>query len=695
MKKIKVALCGQPNVGKSALFNVLTNKRVQVANWPGTTVEKHEGSMKYGDYIIEFVDLPGIYGFSSITLEERIARKYILSGEPDVILVLIDSIYPERTMYLAIQVAEITSRVIFVFTKSDLTHVHGIHIDYDKLENRLKIPVVPVSVVSGRGIDYLIRTIIDVYEGRRGRSGLLEVDYRELEPFINSIVGILNNYRDRIVYPLKWLAVRLLEGDKELEEIVERILGKSVMDEIRFIRVEATNLLKRDLVEITSQYRFQYISSLLDKIVIRTRIEAGKADRFSRLFYNPWLGSLLSLLILISVFILVFILNTGFPLSTLLNLLGYGDLAEIVEEYSLSSLMDKLISITGDALVSILGENLITKFIVEAVLNGVGAVLVFLPLILLVSFFLAVLEDSGLAPRIAVSTQIFLEKLGLSGHAIFPITLSLGCNVPSILSTRAIPDHRERFRLLLTTPFIPCQARLVVILAFASALKRFSSALLIIYSYAVAFIIFMLINKLLYVIDLRRGYAVSPELVLEVPPIHRPIPRVVWWITWINTRHFLRKAGLIIFSASIVIWFLTNYSPSFNIVNEAGESIAATIAKIFTPLLQPIGIVGENSWVIALSLLIGFVAKELVISTLLVSTGSSSMRMALDYIGLSDPQIAAITTFTVLYVPCLATLSAFYGELRSVKYTLLLIFIMITVGYIAMLSTYLISSLFY
>ncbi len=688
MKKIRVAVSGQPNVGKSTLFNVLTNNKVQVANWPGVTVERHEGRRVYKDYLIEFIDLPGIYGFSSLTIEERIARRYILSGEPDVLLILVDSMNPERTMYLALQALELMPKTILVFTKSDLVHVHGIHINYEALEHRLKTPVVPVSAATGRGIEKLLETIVEVAEGRKGRRNVLEIDYGELNPFIESIYRVLEKHRDKIKYPLRWAAVRLLEGDDELEKEFRVLLGENVLEEIRRIRGEAEEILKRSPAEIASIHRFEYISRLLEHIVIRTRVEAGRGRVLTKYLYNPLIGPLLGVSILVGVFLLAFIVNTGFPLNTLLEAMGYSEYAEAVETYSLSGLMDQAFTLLGDMIYNSFGESPITHLVVDGILGGVGAILVFLPLIIIVSFTLALLEDSGLAPRIAVSMHNLLSKIGVSGHAVFPMTLSLGCNVPAILAARATPDPRERFRLILTLPFIPCQARLVVILALATALRSYSGGLLILYGYAVAFLVFVAVNKILYIYDRRRGYVVSPEILLEIPPLHKPLPRVVWWLTWSSTKHFLLKAGIVIFLSSILIWGITSYSPTLEYVDDPGESIAASLSRILAPLLSPVNIVGEKAWIPVFALVMGFVAKEIVISALMITTGAEDVRDAVEYIGLNDPQVAAITVFSILYVPCLATLAVIYSETRSIKYMLLAIAMMMAIAYIVMIITY-------
>ena len=688
---IEVGVVGQPNVGKSTLFNVLTGRRVHVANWPGVTVEKHEGFTEYRGRKIKLVDLPGIYGFSATSLEEKIARKYILSKEPDVILVIVDSLNPERTMYLTIQTLEITPKVVIAFTKTDLTHAHGIHINYHALAHRLGVPAVPVSALTGTGFRELLKAIIDIAEGKTGRRNPLKIDYGELNPFIDSAVEILREIRG-FNYPLRWLAVRLLEGDRELEEEIRRAGGEQVLSRIKTIREEIRRVFHAEPAELLSIKRFEFINKILDGILVRVDVSKPRIDH-TRLFYHPVIGPLLSVLILIGIFTVAFTVNTGFPLNIILKSLGLPDAASAIEEYSVGGLMEAGLGILSDWLHNILGDNLVSSLLVDGIINGVGTVLTFLPLIMIVAFMLAVLEDSGLAPRIAVGIHNLLSKIGVSGHAIFPMTMGLGCNVPAIMATRAIPDYREKIRLTMTLPFIPCQARLVVILAFASALSGLNGALLILYGYLSAFIAFTFVNRLLYEYDKRKHGVKQPEILLELPPIHKPLWKVVWWHVWDSSKHFLIKAGTIIFLLSIITWGAVTYTPSLTIAESPEESIAASMAQIFAPLLAPIGLKDTQAWVLAFALLIGFMAKEAVIGSITVITGTDTVREAFALLGLTDTEIAALTVFTILYVPCMATLAVMYFETRSWKQTLLALALMMLIAYIGMLITYAIGSI--
>ncbi len=695
-REITVAVMGQPNVGKSTLFNILTGRNVHVANWPGVTVERHEGWREYRGYRLHFVDLPGIYGLSASTLEEVIARSYLVSGEPDVVLVLIDSTIPERTMYLLLEVLELYPRTIAVFTKSDLAHPQGIHINPHALERRLGIPVIMVSAATGQGVEELLEAIVRVGEGVAGRREPLKINYGDLEPFIHSAEEILSKTSLAQDYPVRWLAIRLLEGDSDLEARLREHGEDEALRRILRLREEIRSILRRRPEEVFAQRRFNYLMEVIRGCIVRIeKARMGVHERFDQLIMHPFIGPIISFLILIALFIIVFTINTGFPLNLILEAMGYGEAASAIEEYSLAGLMDHAIGYLGEYVADALegSPDWLVSLVVDGVIGGVGAVLVFLPLITLIALMLALLEDSGLAPRIAVSLNNLLNRIGLSGHAVFPMTLSLGCNVPAVMATRATPNYRERIRLLLTIPFIPCQARLVVILAFASALHGIGGVALVAMSYTGAFLVFSLINKVLYTRERRKGYAEEPELLLEIPPLHRPLPKVIWWLTWDSVKHFLRKAGTIIFLVSIIAWAMLYYTPSLRPAEDPGESIGAGLAKIFSPLLYPLGLNSDQAWMIAYALIIGFLAKEAVVGSLAILTGSSGAGEAVEALGLSDPQIAGLTMFSVLYVPCVATLAVIYGESRSIKLTLLAIALMLIVAYITSLATYFLANI--
>jgi len=695
---MRVALVGNPNVGKSTLFNVLTGETVHVGNWPGVTVELKEGLKVYEGRRICFIDLPGTYGISATSLEEVVTREFIVTQRPELVAVLVDATAPERTIYIALQVLELTPNVIILFTKADEAHSRGVHIHYDKLEEYLGVPVVPVSALHGEGLRELLETIVN-FKRRVRRRDPLKIDYDGLEYFIQDIIRVISGSKALRSYPPRWVAIRLLEGDDRLEEIIVKAGEKIILKEISRIKQAAMSSLGKDLTGLMMRIRFEYADSLLRKVVVRSEI---KSKEGIDIFQRPFIGPLISILILFAAFFTVFAINTGFPLNIIAKFAGRPDLAAVIEEYSISGLLEAGFTLLSDwfsALMSPVAPHWIVSLVSDGIISGLGAVLSFFPLILMVSLFLAALEDSGIAPRMATSFHEFFSKFGLSGRAIYPYLISMGCNVPGVMASRTSLDESERYEVIMSAPFIPCQARLVVALAFASAISAApliqASVVLIVYliGFSVALITSALVRRIYFK---ERG---GPELVIELPPLHSPKAKVVWWITWDNTKHFLHKAGVIIFSLSIVVWGLLYLGPQGYLPDIYGSnffqySYAAILGQAVAPFLAPLGLSFQQGWKVGFALINGFVAKEVVLSSIqMLYGGAVDPEAAIRALGLNTAQLLAILVYIMLYVPCMATLAVMYQESKSVKLTLGGLTYMLVIAYVLSLITYFILSL--
>lgn len=691
---VTVALAGNPNVGKSTLFNVLTGETAHVGNWPGVTVELKEGVREYRGSKICFIDLPGTYGISATSMEEVIAREFIISGQPDIVAVLVDSTAPERTIYLAVQIMELVPNVLIVLTKYDEAHVKGVHIHVDKLEEYLGVPVVPVSAITGEGIRELLDTVVD-FGKRLKRTEPLRIDYGGLEYFIREAQAVLEGSEALKDFPSRWAAIMLLEGDPRLEEMLREAGEKEVLQKIGRLRESARRIIGKDLTEYVIKTRFDFVDSIIRKVVVRSEIKAGGGA--GDIFQRPVVGALASLGLIFAVFLAVFSINTGFPLNIIMDFLGRPDLAKAIEAFSISGLVGDGFTALANAAAWTLepyAPEWFVSLLADGIITGIGSVLSFFPLILMVFLFLAALEDSGLAPRMAVSFHNFFSKFGLSGRAIYPFVVSLGCNVPGVMASRSSLDDEERVELVLSVPFIPCQARLVVALAFALAL--FTSPILQAGTIFLVYLIGILV-ALLTSVAVRRLYfkkSEPPELLIEIPPIHKPKLKVVWWLTWDNTKHFLRKAGVIIFTFSIIVWALlylgpTGYLPEQHPENFFEYSYAAIIGRWIAPILAPFGLNEDQGWRIGFSLLNGFVAKEVVLDSLAVLYGGDVDPVAaIQYLGLTPAQGLAILVIIMLYLPCIATLAVMYQELRKGKLVLLALLYMFGVAYLVSLIVY-------
>lgn len=682
--RITVALIGQPNVGKSTLFNVLTHGNAIVTNWPGTTVERHEGRTVFDGHEIVVVDLPGVYSLTGFTIEEKISKNFLLKNKPDAVVVLVDSLALERTMYLAVEVLELTSKVVVAVTKVDEAHSRGIHINYELLEKMLKVPVVPLSAIKGFGIDKLLETItkrVDVEDKP------LKVGYGELEPFINSISLGIQDVEKKLGYPARWSAIKILEGDEDLYNEIKS-LGIGMDQVVEELKHEAVRRFGLDLAAAISRKRFEFVEQISRNAIVRIDIGKKREGRLASIFYNPYLAPIISVFILVGLFLTIFTINTGYPLTILLKHFGFVEAALWLEEHNLSRLVAVFLEAISNAISTVLGESFVAKLLIEGIFGGVSILLLFIPLIAIVLTVLGVFEDSGLLTRMAVGFHILLRKVGLSGHTLFPISLCLGCNVPGLMSTRADPNTFERVRLLIILPFIPCQARLVVLLAISSAVGGFVGVALIPLTYLVAFSIAIGLNMLIYRLAGKRDDEDDIELLLELPPIHKPIPVVVWWFTWFYLKHFIKRIGMVILLANVLVWMASNVGIDFRPVEDVGNSIAALISKYLSPFLLPLGVSEEYAWIIAFALMVGFLAKELFLTTLLTVTGGISLAYVFNILQLGIPSIVAITMYVTLYVPCLATLATIYGESRSIRLTAKSLIFMMIVAYIVSILAY-------
>lgn len=691
MPEIKVALVGQPNVGKSTLFNVLTQGNVIVTNWPGTTVERHVGLVKYRGLTLHVIDLPGTYGLTYSTLEEKITRDYILREKPNVIVVLVDSLAIERTMYIALELMELTDRIVIALTKTDAAHGKGIHINFEALEKALGVPIVPVSAAKSYGLATLIDKVIEVYSKSKIDvfQPALYVDYGELEYFIDEMSSILQERLPGTGLPARWIAIKFLEGDRDVREMV-RSLSELAFKELIELENEARRRLGENIQVHISKRRFEFIEDITRNAVSRVRLSSRTQDKLTRVFYNPFIAPFVSLLIILGVFVAVFTVNTGYPLTTMLEMMGYVELSSIVSEYSLNSILERAFDTFSSMIYSHLGETPLSKFIIEGVLGGIFSLLVFIPLLIVVFVALGALEDSGLAPRLSIGLHSLFQRIGLSGHSIFPLTLSTGCNVPGILATRSIPNLTERLKLIVLLPFVPCQARLIVLLAFATSIGGLAGMMLIPLAYLISFLVIGILSFLSWIRERRTGASV--ELLLELPPIHKPILRVVWWYTWFHLKHFLIKAGTLIVLANIMAWTLTHLTGSLVYTDNPAESIAFTLSRLISPVLRPMGLEGYVSWIVMFAILMGLIAKEVFLTSLVAITGEATPYEALRALSIPLPSAVAISLFVTLYIPCIATIASIYSETRSVRTALKAVILMIVIAYVISILGYMIAS---
>jgi ferrous iron transport protein B len=672
---VVVAVVGQPSTGKSTFFTYVTGEVVRIATWPGTTVEQRVARVDFEGRSLCLVDLPGIYGLTPSSPEERVTKRYLMAGGADVVLVLVDPLVIERSVYLPIQVAEMGGRVVVAITKWDLVHRAGVHIDVETLSRRLGVPVVPISSITGEGIRELLSTIVRVAE-EGVESPRVRVDYGPLESYISRLLEVLSRVDTRGL-PRRWVSLRLLEGDSEVRELVG---DPEVLGYADTLREEFRRTFGRLPEDVAVFARYEYASEVLRGAVVRVRPGVGRVvEVLDRLYLDPLVGPPLSLLTLFAVFLVAFTVNTGFPLNVVLRYAELEEVAEVLETYSLSGLLHEAFSALGELVRSYLGEGWLTALVCDGVIGGLGTVLSFTPLVLVVSAAIAVLEDSGIGPRMVVSLHRFFSAFGLSGRSLYPLVVGFGCNVPAALQSRISIDEAERLEVLAAVPFIICQARLVVMTYFVQTLlpgRPLLQATLMLLLYVVSVALYLLTAKLV-----RRALRVRepPELVMEVPPLHRPSPRVVWWNSWLRTRHFLAKAGVLIFLLSLLSWASVALGPS-GPVGDPSESYAAVmgsgIGRVLTYLY---GVSEESAWKVGFALIYGTVAKEGLVTSV-AQLSAVEEREAIEALGLTAPQTVSLLVFFMFYIPCIPTIAVVYQESRSLRFTLAVVAYQVTVA---------------
>ncbi len=664
-------LLGAPNTGKSSLFNVLTGKTAAVANWPGVTVDIEVGKIRYDGRVLCIVDLPGSYGLVPTSPEEVVTREALFRARPDAIVVLLDTTQPEASMNLVVQAIEaFPGRIVVAATKYALSHARGIHIDFEKLQHLLGAPVIKVSALEGIGIEDLLDALV---EGKIG--GRVRVDYGLLEPYIERLESrsdLAEATRGLGVSP-RWVAVQLLAGDEHLYKLLSDAGYSELIEEALRLRGEAERHLGLPVEMHVAERRIEFAERIAREVVVRRAPASSRWQRLIDAFLHPILGPVVSVAGLFATFAVVFAVNLGFPLNMIFRSLGLEGAAAFIEEYNLSTLLGELFAWLSDLARAHLSGQL-ADLVADGIIGGVGFVLSFLPLIAMVYVSLALLEDSGLAARMAVSFHPLLYRFGLTGRAIFPLIMGVGCNVASVYATRSLSEE-ERFRAVFAAPFIPCQARLAVMIAFTSVfiegLLAQSLTMILIYleAFAAAMLTAYIAGRLVQPRLLARyGLRVEHriELIMELPEVHRPHWRVIWWQVRDNLVHFLRKAGTVLFVLAIVTWATLSYGPS-GPVDDPRDSFAGIAGEYFGGLTHVIGVGEDKDEILGVALLDGLIAKEGVLTAIAITQGYSEKgaEEAIRSLGLTPAQAVAFLVLISLYFPCIATLAAMKSVVKS------------------------------
>lgn len=647
--EMTIGFIGNPNCGKTTLFNAYTGANLKVANWPGVTVEKVEGAIKSHNMDIRLVDLPGTYSLTSYTMEETVSRSFILSGDVDVIINVADASALERSLYLTLQLLELGKPVILALNMMDIVEKRGMEIDLHRLPEMLGIPVVPVCARKRRGLDVLLHAAVHhkgatkpdcLIHNHKSSSNHVHNHHSEfamvysdnIEDKIDCIIPELEKrYPDLVNY--RWHAIKLLEKDKEITEKYP---------------VDLPDVIDRSYESDIINQKYDFISEIIDEVLIHKQRQDMFTERVDKVLTSKIWGIPVFLGIMAVVFFLTFTV---------------GDFIKGYFEFGI----DFISNAATTGLAAINADTWVTSLVVDGIIAGVGTIITFLPNILILFLCLALLEDSGYMARVAYVMEGVMSKLGLSGKAFIPMLLGFGCTVPAIMASRALENKRDRYKVMLVTPFMSCNARLTIYILFAEMFFG-DNAMIVAYSmYLIGIVVAIIVSAVIHLIDRKKS---ENYLIIELPEYKMPDARTVGIYVWEKVKDYLGKAGSTIFIATIVIWLLLNFGPS-GFTQDMSDSFGAWIGKWLVPVFAPIGL---GFWQIAVALIAGISAKEVVVSSCAVlfgivnassDAGMAAFSSALQSIGFGELNAFCLMVFCLLYIPCAAALATIRKESNS------------------------------
>lgn len=679
-KELTIGFVGNPNCGKTTLFNAYTGANLKVANWPGVTVEKKEGAMRFHDDTYKLVDLPGTYSLTSYTMEETVTRQYILSDDVDVIVDVADASALERNLYLTLQLIELGKPVVLALNMMDIVQERGMEIDLHRLPEMLGIPCVPVSARKKTGLEILIHTvahhkdkalgekIIHHHDLEESRHKDVEEHHKhyamvytdEVEDKIDEIASRLSaSWPD--MKNLRWHAIKILENDQEIRK-------KYPLD--------FSDILDKDYEKEIINQKFGFIEEIMGECVANRSRKAESTDRTDRLLTHPVWGLPIFLLIMAGVFFLTFTVGDW--------LKGYFEVA-----------LDWLTGVVTAGLVSAGAGDMLISLITDGIIAGVGGILTFLPNIFILFLALAFLEDSGYMARVAYVMDGIMGRIGLSGRAFLPMLLGFGCTVPAVMASRVLENRRDRLKTILITPFMSCSARLPIYVLFSEMFFGDKAMIAAFSMYVLGLIIAILAA---YVMKLMEKKEDGNMLLIELPEYKTPNAHTIRVYVWEKVKDYLSKAGTTIFVASIVMWVIMNLGVH-GFTTDMDQSFGAVIGKVLVPVFVPIGL---GYWQIVLALISGIAAKEVVVSSCSVlfgignvttQAGMMNLSSLLGSMGFGMLNAYVLMVFCLLYVPCMATIATIKKETGSWRWTMAMVVFQLAVAWVVAFAIFRIGSL--
>ena len=636
---LSFALVGNQNSGKTTLFNQLTGSNQHVGNFPGVTVDRKDGVIR-GHSDTSITDLPGIYSMSPYTSEELVSRDFVLREKPRAIINIVDATNIERNLYLTMQLLQMKVPMVVALNMMDELTGNGGTVDVNRMESMLGVPVVPISAAKNHGVDELVRHAIHI---AKYQELPLKQDFCSAEDHggavhraMHAVGHLIEDHAARAGLPIRFAAAKLIEGDERILEQLELDQNEKEMLEHIILQMEAERGLDRSAA--MADMRFDYIGRVCDACVIKPREsrEHKRSERLDRVLTGKYTAIPMFAGIMALIFFLTFFLIGPF----------FQDL--------LADGIEALGELAGRGMEAGNVNPAIRSLVLNGIFEGVGSVVSFLPLIVVLFFFLSLLEDSGYIARVAFVMDKLLRRIGLSGRSIVPMLIGFGCTVPAVMSTRTLPSDRDRRMTILLTPFMSCTAKLPIYSFFVSAFFPRRGWLVITGLYLLGIAVGILV-ALLYKKTLFRGEAVP--FVMELPNYRLPSPRNVMQLLWEKAKDFLQRAFSVILIATIAVWFLKSFDFRFNLVANSHDSILAALAGMLAPLFRPVGL---GDWRIVTSLISGVMAKESVVSVLGILYADPGVEAALSVLTAS-----CLLVFSLLYTPCVAAVASVKRELGA------------------------------
>ena len=657
MTNLIVGLAGNPNVGKTTVFNQLTGMRQHVGNWPGKTVERAEGSFTHGSYEYEVVDLPGNYALSAHSIEEIVSRDFIVDDDSDVIINVVDAANLERNLYLTVQMMELGANLVMALNMNDFAKKKDHIIDIELMSELLGFPVVEVNAKNKEGFEDLLTTVEKAAANPKDTSEKLSYG-NDIKGHLMDLQSIIEQDKNLLDVPSVWTAIKLLEKDTiVIEKVQASSNGSKIFAEVDKVSTHLRDVYKEGPEEVIANARYAFIGGLMAEAVKRPAVEKETTtDKIDKIVTNRLLAPFIFALIMFVMFHLTFTIAE--PFQGMIEE-GFAVLAEMVGTY--------------------IADPTIASFICEGIIGGVGGVLVFLPIIILMFLFLSILEDCGYLARAAFTLDIVMHKVvGLHGKAFIPMILGFGCGVPAIMATRTMENEGDRMLAMMLVPFMSCTARLPIYGIFIGAFFVEHKALMMVAIYFLGIIVALIVAAILKRTMFK---GLSTPFVMELPTYKIPSIKGVLLHTWEKVKGFLRKAGTIILVCSIVLWILKNIYPWGG--TDPQMSILGMIGSVLAPIFAPLGF---GTWQAAVAIIAGLAAKEVVVATFgnLAGMEEDDEEGITSLIHDTFTPLSAFSfmAFTLLYTPCFAAIGAIKQETNSYKWALTMCGITLVTAYI-------------